>query len=292
MINSMTGFGRCETADEDRKVVVEIKSVNHRYCDINIKMPRMLAMFETRMRNVIRKYVERGKVDVFISYTDVSAGSSTIKYNKNLAKGYMDIFAQMEKDFGIRNDICVSHLSRYPDVIVPEEPEVDEDALWAFLEPALEGACSALAAARNSEGLRLKDDLLEKLEDMMEHTAYIESRSPQIMAAYRANLQEKMQELLSDTSVDEGRIAVEAAIYADKICVDEEIVRLKSHIQATRDILLAGKAVGRKLDFVAQEMNREANTILSKSPDSAISDHAIALKTDVEKVREQIQNLE
>ena len=292
VINSMTGFGRCEAAEDDRKVVVEIKSVNHRYCDINIKMPRTLSCFETRMRALIKKYLERGKVDVFISYTDVSAGSSAIKYNRDLAESYMEVFARMEKDFGIRNDICVSHLSRYPDVLVPEEAQVDEEELWAFLEPVLEGACRALSAARNSEGMRLKEDLLEKLDDMAEHASYIESRSPDIMAAYRANLQERMNELLADTTVDESRIAMEAAVFADKICVDEEIVRLRSHIQATREILSAGNAVGRKLDFVAQEMNREANTILSKSPDTAISDHAIALKTDIEKVREQIQNLE
>jgi len=288
----MTGFGRFEIAEKERKVIVEMKSVNHRYCDINIKMPKALNYFEAQIRAVIKKYIQRGKIDVFITYEDSTQGRRSVKYNKSLAGDYMDAFRQMQQDFGLENDVSVISLSRCPEIIMLEEQSIDEDELWHFVGPAVEGACKSLAETRAREGSQLRKDLLEKLDLMLAHVSYIEERSPEIIEAYRKNLEDKIKELLTDKSIDENRIVMETAVYADKICIDEEIVRLKSHVKATRDALLTDDAVGRKLDFIAQEMNREANTILSKSSDLSTSDRAIDLKTEIEKVREQIQNIE
>jgi uncharacterized protein (TIGR00255 family) len=288
----MTGFGRCEIADKDRKVIVEMKSVNHRYCDISIKMPKKLSFFESAIRGLLKKYIQRGKVDVFITYEDYTENRSCLKYNRELAAEYLKTLRQMKEDFGIEDDICVSNLSRYPDVLVLEEQPVDEEELWHFLEEAITKACEGLVETRTREGEQLKQDLIAKLDGMLEYVSYIEKRSPEIITEYRARLSEKVKELLGDANIDEGRIAMETTIYADKLSVDEEIVRLRSHIESTKTTLKSGGGVGRKLDFIAQEMNREANTILSKANDLLISDKAIDLKTDIEKVREQIQNIE
>ena len=292
MLSSMTGFGRYEISGQDRKMTVEVKSVNHRYCDINVKMPKKLAQFETQIRTIIGKYVQRGKVDLFLSYEDSIDTRDIVKYNKALAAQYYAALRQMQEDFGLEDDIKLSVLSKFPDVLVLEEKETNLDELWAFVEPGIEEACKSLAGMRQAEGERLGADLTGKLDEMLVHIGYIKERSPEIIKAYREGLENRVQELLSDSKIDDSRIAMETAIYADKLTIDEEIVRLESHIKATRDILEKGGAVGRKLDFIAQEMNREANTILSKANDMAISDRAIDLKTSIEKVREQIQNLE
>ena len=292
MINSMTGFGRCEQTDGERKVIVEIKSVNHRYCDINIKMPKALNFFEPQIRTLVKEYAQRGKIEIYITYEDARQGKSSVKYDKALAGGYLQALRQMQQDFDLTMDIGVSSLSWYPDVLTLEEQSVDEEDIWHFIRPAIEKACQGLADTRAREGQRLRDDLIAKLDDMVTHVDFIEERSPGIVDKYRTDLENKVKELLADSAIDQNRIVQETAIYADKICVDEEIVRLRSHIKAVREALSSEGAVGRKLDFLAQEMNRESNTILSKSPDLAISDHAIDLKTQVEKVREQIQNIE
>lgn len=292
MIKSMTGFGRCEVADEKRKFTVELKSVNHRYLDVNIKMPKKLNFFESAIRNLLKEYIERGKVDVFITYEDYTEDNFTLKYNAALAGEYLKHLRQMSEEFGIDNDIRVSSLSRYPDVFTMEEQTVDEKELWGCLEQALRGACKQFVDSRIVEGENLKTDLIAKLDNMLSYVDFIEKRSPIIMQEYRTKLEDKVRELLEDKQIDDARIAQEATIFADKICVDEETVRLRSHIQATKDTLTTGGSIGRKLDFIAQEMNREANTILSKSNDLKISDTGINLKTDIEKVREQIQNIE
>lgn len=292
MIKSMTGFGRCEVADEKRKYTVELKSVNHRYLDTNIRMPKKLNFFENAIRSVLKEYIERGKVDVYISYEDYTGENYTLQYNAALAGEYLKHLRTMSEQFGLDDDIRVSTLSRYPEVLVMEEQAVDEKELWSGLEKALRGACVQFVESRCKEGESLKNDLVEKLEHMLTYVDFIEERSPIIMSEYRTRLETKVQELLGDRQIDDGRIAQEVTIFADKICVDEETVRLRSHIQGMRDALIAGGAIGRKLDFIAQEMNREANTILSKSNDIAISDTGINLKTDIEKVREQIQNIE
>ena len=292
MIKSMTGFGRYEYADASRKIKVKVKSVNNRYLDVNIKMPKKLNFFESAIRTLLKEYIERGKVDIYITYEDFTENNLSLQYNKALAGEYLKYLNQMAEEFGLENDIRVSTLSRYPEVFAMEEQPVDEDELWSSLEKALRGAFEPFVESRVREGENLKKDLCEKLDNMVSYVDFIEERSPQIIIEYRARLEEKLRELLADNQLDDSRIAQEVTIFADKICVDEETVRLKSHILSMKDSLNAGGSVGRKLDFLAQEMNREANTILSKSNDLKISDTGISLKTDIEKVREQIQNIE
>ena len=292
MIKSMTGFGRCEVTEGNRKYTVEMKSVNHRYLDVNIKMPKALNFFESTIRNLLKEYMERGKVDLYITFEDFSEDNFCLRYNEELAGEYLKHLTAMADKFGLDNDIKVSTLSRYPDVFTMEQVETDENELWAGLEKALRGAAEQFVESRIKEGERLRADLVEKLDGMISYVDYIEERSPQVLEEYRMRLESKVQELLGDRQLDDARIAAEITIFADKICVDEETVRLRSHILSMKETLLAGGGMGRKLDFIAQEMNREANTILSKANDLEVSDCAIALKTEIEKVREQIQNIE
>lgn len=291
-IRSMTGFGRCEVTEGARKITVEMKSVNHRYLDISIKIPKKLSFFETAIRGELKNYIQRGKVDIFVTYEDMTESNLCVKYNRELAAEYMKYLWQMSEDFSLDNDVRVSTLSRYPEVLTMEEQTVDEEALWQFLEKAVHGAAEAFVETRTREGENIRDDLLAKLSGMLASVEFIEHRSPQIIKEYKQKLREKVQELLEDTQIDENRLLTEVTIFADKVCVDEELVRLRSHIAATRDSLTEGGSIGRKLDFLAQEMNREANTILSKTTDLEISNRAIELKTEIEKIREQIQNIE
>ena len=292
MIKSMTGFGRCEVLKDSRKFTVELKSVNHRYLDVNIRMPKKLNFFETSIRTLLKSYADRGKVDIFITYEDLSQSQVSVKYNAALAAEYLKYLNQMAEEFSLDNDVRVSTLSRYPEVFTMEECREDEDELWNGLKEALEGAFSQFVEMRTKEGERLKEDILLKLDLLSEQIRFIEERSPQIIAEYRTKLEEKMRELLEDTQIDDNRIAAEVILFADKICTDEEVVRLKSHIQHMKETLEESNGIGRKLDFIAQEMNREANTILSKANDLDISNRAISLKTEIEKIREQIQNIE
>lgn len=292
MIKSMTGFGRCEIQKGSRKFTVELKSVNHRYLDVNIRMPKKLNFFETAIRTLLKSYANRGKVDIFITYEDLSQTQVAVKYNAALAAEYLKYLKQMEEEFGLENDVRVSTLSRYPEVFTMEEQSEDEEELWNGLKEALEGAFTQFVETRKTEGENLKKDILSKLDLLEEQIVFIEERSPQIIAEYRAKLEDKMKELLADTQIEENRIAAEVILFADKICTDEEVVRLKSHIQHMRNTLEEKEGIGRKLDFIAQEMNREANTILSKANDLEVSNHAISLKTEIEKIREQIQNIE
>ena len=292
MIKSMTGFGRCEIQKETRKFTVELKSVNHRYLDVNIRMPKKLNFFETAIRTLLKQYANRGKVDIFISYEDSSQQQMALKYNAALAAEYMQYFRQMSEEFQLENDIRVSSLSHCPEVLTMEEQTEDEEALWAGLQEALKGAFTQFVETRTKEGEHLKQDILHKLSGMEELVHEIEIRSPKILAEYRTKLEEKVKELLADTQIEESRIAAEVILFADKICTDEEVVRLKSHIVHMKHTLEESEGIGRKLDFIAQEMNREANTILSKANDLEVSNYAIGLKTEIEKVREQIQNIE
>ena len=292
MIKSMTGFGRCEIAENNRKFTVEMKAVNHRYLDVNIKMPKSLNFFESAIRAELKNYIARGKVEVFITYEDMSENTSTVRYNKELAQEYLEHLRQMAKDFNLDDDIRVSTLSKYPEVFTMEEAGMDEEELWKELQKAVKGAATMFVDSRIAEGENLKNDLISKLDGMLKLVDFIAERSPQIVAEYRRKLEDKVKELLGDNTVDENRLLTEVTIFADKVCVDEEIVRLRSHIETTKKTLLEGGSIGRKLDFIAQEMNREANTTLSKSNDLEISNCAIELKTEIEKVREQIQNIE
>lgn len=292
MIKSMTGFGRCENLQDDRKFTVEMKAVNHRYFDVNIKMPKKLGFFESAIRNLLKEYIQRGKVEIYISYEDYTESNVSLKYNESIAAEYVKYFRQIAETFHLENDIRASLVGRSPEVLTMEEQEADEKEIWAVLEKALKGACEQFTESRIREGEALKTDLISKLDGMQKDVVCIEQRYPEIMENYRKKLEEKVKELLGDTKIEEGRIASEVVLYSDKICTDEETVRLKSHIDSMKHTLQTGGSIGRKLDFIAQEMNREANTILSKANDLETSNIAINLKTEIEKVREQIQNIE
>ena len=292
MIKSMTGFGRSEIVKGNRKISVEIKSVNHRYLEAGIKMPKKLNVFESRMRDLLKKYATRGKIDIFINYEDDSESQVNLKFNQNIADEYMAIFNNMSEKYNLKNDMTVGGLARFPEVITMDEVQEDEEELWHFIEEAMKAALEQFVNTRILEGENLKKDLLGKLDHMEELVAFVEKRSPEIMKEYRSKFESKVKELLGDTTIDESRIATEVIIYADKICVDEETVRLRSHIEHARKCLNEDGGIGRKMDFIAQEMNREANTTLSKANDIEISNAAIDLKTEIEKVREQIQNIE
>ena len=276
MVRSMTGFGRFETDTKERKITVEMKGVNHRYLELSIKLPKKLSFFEVRIRTLLKQYISRGKVDVFITYEDVSEGRSSVHYNEDLAAEYFMALTKMSERFGIENDAKTSLLAQLPEVFTLQEQTQDEEELFEFVE------------MREKEGTHLKKDILFKLDGMIKCVEQIEERSPKILEEYKKKLSDKITELLGDVSIDETRITTEVTIFADKICVDEETVRLKAHIKSMKDTLEDGLNIGRKLDFIAQEMNREANTILSK----AITELAIQLKTEIEKIREQIQNIE
>ena len=292
MIKSMTGFGRCEHVQGDRKFTVEIKAVNHRYFDVNIKMPKKFNFFESAIRSVMKEYIQRGKVDVFITCEDDTENNFSLKYNENIAGEYLKYYRQMAQQFNLKYDVTVSRLGSCPEVFSMEEQIVDEDEIWALLETALRGALKQFVETRTREGENLKNDLIGKLDGMLLDVDAVEKRYPQVLEEYRSRLREKVDSLLADSQMDESRLAAEVILYADKICTDEETVRLRSHIEGMKAELIQGGSIGRKLDFIAQEMNREANTILSKANDLQTSNLAINLKTEIEKVREQIQNIE
>ncbi len=291
-INSMTGFGRCEVITDEYRILAEIKSVNHRYFDLSIKMPRKFNCFEANIRNILKEYISRGKTDLYILYEDYTDSSKSLKYNQAIAKEYMEYFARMAEEFGIKNDISVSNLMRCQEVLTMSEESSDEDKLRELLESSVRKACEDFSLSRKAEGENLKSDLLIKLDKISSYVKEIEEFSPSVVEEYRKKLTDKINELLSDSSADESRIITEVGIYADKVCTDEEMVRLKSHVESMRSKLTCGGPCGRELDFIAQEMNREANTTLSKANNLKIADTAIALKSEIEKVREQVQNIE
>ena len=292
MSKSMTGFGRYEVSEQDLKITVEIKSVNHRYCDLSIKMPRKWNFMENIVRSEMKKYASRGKIDVFVTYEDVHEGQEQLKYNKGIAASYVEGMQILSHDFGVEYELNTYQLARFPDVFVSEEQQLDEEMVQELLLQEINGAGERFVQSRMSEGDHLKQDLMQKLDELLVHIDFIEERAPEILKEYRQKLMDKAAELLGDTQIDEHVLASEMVVYADKICVDEETVRLRSHVIHMKDTLGEKESVGRKLDFIAQEMNREANTILSKANDIEVSNHAIDLKTEIEKIREQIQNIE
>lgn len=292
MIKSMTGFGRAEYQDENKKITVEIKSVNHRYLDFNIKMPKKFSFYEASIRALLKEYMSRGKVDVFISYEDLTQSRTVLQFNEQVAAEYMQYFEKMSQEYAIQNDVTVSVLGRMPEVFSMEEPELDEEEIWKGMETAIRRAGEAFSASREREGANLAADLDRKLDGMLSLVAQIEERGPKLLQAYRERIESKVREVLQDTQLDESRIAAEVVLYSDKICTDEETVRLKSHVSHMKQVLTEANGIGRKLDFMAQEMNREANTILSKANDLTTTDLGIDLKTEIEKIREQIQNIE
>ena len=292
MIKSMTGFGRFEYQQGEKKYTVEMKAVNHRYFDVSIRMPKKFNFFEPAIRNTLKNYVQRGKVDMFITYEDRTETNFSLNYNEHVAAEYLKYFDQMAQEFHLENDVTVAALGKCPEVFTLEEQTINEEEIWSALEKAVIGASEQFVETRIREGEALKEDLQEKLDHMLENVSRVEARYPDIIAQYRIKIQEKVKELLGDAQIDEERLAAEVVLFSDKICTDEETVRLRSHIESMKKELIHGGSIGRKLDFIAQEMNREANTILSKANDLETSNIAIDLKTEIEKVREQIQNIE
>lgn len=291
-LKSMTGFGRAEVSNDQYRLSVEVKSVNSRFLDLSIKMPKKFNALEANIRNTVKEYISRGKVDLFITYESFSEKGKALRLDLPLAKEYLESMRTLVTALGVEDNVKVTNLAALPDVLVLSEESEDDEALWESLKPSLVSALERFSETRVMEGENLQKDLLGKLAEMEAIVNRIDARSPEITAAYEARLRTKVSELLEGTGIDEARIVQEVTIYSDKICTDEERVRLHSHIKNMRTKLQNGGLVGRELDFVAQEMNREANTTLSKANDLIVSEDAIGLKTLIEKIREQIQNLE
>lgn len=292
MIRSMTGFGRGENSAEDRRFSVEIKSVNHRYNDISIKLPRTINYLEDKIRKFASKQIFRGKTDIYINYEALSADDVCIKFNESLAESYIKKLEYLQETYGLKGNDTLSLVAKFPDVFTIEKVQDDEDLIWDILYPALNDAVQKFISMRETEGIALKLDILKKADVIKKHVLGIKERSPIVVLEYKSKLEQRLIELLGNVEIDEQRIATEAAVFADRGCVDEEVTRLESHLNQLASILNAGESVGRKLDFLVQEMNREANTIASKANDIEITRLTIELKSEIEKIREQIQNIE
>lgn len=292
MIKSMTGYGRAVEMVNGREFTVEVRSVNNRYLDCTVKLPRMLSFGEDAVKQAVKASVSRGKVDVFISLRSEGAQEVKITLNEAMVEGYLSVMHQMAKNYGIREDISVSLLSRMPDVFTVEKPEVDEEQLLSDLLQVVNQALERYDAMRTTEGRALENDLRSRGGTILELVSQVEAGSAQTVADYRTRLENKLREVLANTALDESRILTEAAIFADRVAVDEETVRLRSHLEQMNTMLTSGGAVGRKLDFLLQEMNREANTIGSKCSDIRLARIVVDIKAELEKIREQTQNVE
>jgi len=294
MIRSMTGYGRGEKVFGTRTVTLELRAVNNRYLDMNVKMPRAYLFAEDALKKRIQEQVARGKVDVFVTVADSGGENMTVTVNETLAKSYMDAFRKLCELGGgyIQMDYRATDLARFPDVLTVEKMQEDLEEVAAQLLETVELALDDFNAMREREGGRLAEDILNRASVIETLTGYVEERSPKTVSEYRSKLENKMAEVLANTQIDAARILTEAAIFADKIAVDEETVRLRSHLSQLRDFLNKGGAVGRKLDFLIQEFNREANTIGSKCSDIEIARYVVDIKAEIEKIREQVQNIE
>ena len=292
MIQSMTGFGRGEAANEKYKVTIEMKSVNHRYLDLSVRLPRKLNFYEPAIRNQVKEFAKRGKIDIFVSIEQLQENAESIQYNPQIAAAYLSGISQMADEFSIDGTIQAYQLARFPDVFTKAEEDDNEEEWIPIVTQALRDACEKFAESRRIEGEKLAKDLSEKLDHISDLVDKIETRSPQIVEEFRKKITEKVEQLLGDTQIDENLLATEIVMFSDKICVDEEMVRLRTHVEHVKETLAVGENIGRKLDFLIQEMNREANTTLSKANDSEVSEYGIDLKTEIEKIREQIQNIE
>lgn len=292
MIKSMTGYGRGQGTFSGGEITVEIKSVNNRYLDCGVKLPRVYSYVEDSVKALVQKHISRGKVDVFITINSSGADNVKITLNRPVVEGYLGALREMAQEYQIREDISVSLLSRFNDVFLVEKQEEDEDEVKSSILAVVQSALDAYDLMRQREGQVLKQDLLAKAEDILKLVEKVEARSPITVEAYRARLTVKMQEVLENKQLDEARIVQEAAIYADKVAVDEETVRLRSHVAQLTGMLNDGGVIGRKLDFLMQEMNREANTIGSKGNDVEQARNVVEIKSELEKIREQIQNIE
>jgi uncharacterized protein (TIGR00255 family) len=291
-LKSMTGFGRSEISNDLYRLSVELKSVNSRFLDLNIKMPKKFNALEANIRNTVKEFITRGKVDLFITYETFSESGQSLRLNLELANEYLNSIRKISSELQLEDNVKVTNIALLPDVLTLSEESEDDEALWERLKPVLREALERFVTTRIVEGKNLQTDLLDKLSEMEAIVERIDQRSPEIAQTFEKKLREKLTELLGTSGIDESRIVQEVTMYSDKVCTDEERVRLHSHIKTMRNKLVSGGPVGRELDFLAQEMNREANTTLSKANDLIVSEDAIALKTLIEKIREQIQNLE
>ncbi|MFQ7114892.1 MAG: YicC/YloC family endoribonuclease [Acutalibacteraceae bacterium] len=292
MIKSMTGYGKSEQTIDSLNVTVEIKSVNHRYFEFSARVPREYGFLEEKLKKYCNSLITRGKVECYVSVEDLEEREMEVNVNETLAAGYVKALKELSERFGLKDDISAVTLSRYPDVITLHKASEDEERIWNAVKTVAETAVSKFIEMRETEGSKLRGDILSRADYIIECVEFIEGRSPETVIEYNEKLKQRMKELLGDAAVDEQRLLNEAAIYADKIAVDEETVRLRSHISQLREFMNSSEAIGRKLDFLVQEINREANTIGSKAQDVDIAKKVIAIKAEVEKIREQVQNIE
>ena len=292
MLKSMTGYGRRETVIGGKKILVEIKSVNHRFADYNIKVPRHLGFLEDKVKKYAAQSITRGKVDIFVSVESSEEADKYIKLNKELAKNYIDVLCELRDSFGLKDDITVSNVARFSDIFQSEKREEDEEEIWELVKAVMAEAMEEFITMRSNEGERIQKDLLQRVNYMQTLSDKIDVRSPQTVREYSDRLYAKIKDILDDRSIDETRIITEVAIYADKVAVNEETVRLGSHFSEFKNIMNSGEPAGRKLDFLIQEINRETNTIGSKAQDIERAKIVVELKGEIEKLREQIQNIE
>ncbi len=292
MIKSMTGYGKSEQTIDSLNVTVEIKSVNHRYFEFSARVPREYGFLEEKLKKYCNSLITRGKVECYVSVEDLEEREMEVNVNETLAAGYVKALKELSERFGLKDDISAVPLSRSPDVITLHKASEDEERIWNAVKTVAETAVSKFIEMRETEGSKLRGDILSRADYIIECVEFIEGRSPETVREYNEKLKQRMKELLGDAAVDEQRLLNEAAIYADKIAVDEETVRLRSHISQLREFMNSSEAIGRKLDFLVQEINREANTIGSKAQDVDIAKKVIAIKAEVEKIREQVQNIE
>lgn len=292
MIKSMTGYGRCEYIDNSKKIVIDIRSVNHRYCDVSIKVPRSYAYLEDKIREFVSSEISRGKVEVFVYIENYTNEDKVVSVDHVLAQNYYSVLKELKENYELRNDISLSDLSRFSDIFITRQQEEDQDKVWELVSGCLSSAVEDFVAMRLREGERLKENLIARAKTIQSLVAEVEKRTPEIVEEYAKRLKERMTELLDNFQVDESRLLTEVGIMADKVCIDEELVRLKSHFVELEKILSLSEPVGRKLDFLVQEINRETNTIGSKANDFDVAKHVVEIKSEIEKLREQIQNIE
>lgn len=292
MIRSMTGYGSARGTVEGLEIHVELKSVNNRYLDAAVRLPRSFLFAEEAVKSRVQRHISRGKVDIFVNIDASAAGDMAVRVNESLARGYLEAIRHIADEFGLPDDLTAQSLSRFPDVLVVEKRELDAEAISAGMEEIVEAALRDFDAMRAREGAKLRDDVLSRLETIRALVEQVEAKAPETVAAYRKRLEQKMAEVLGSAGIDENRILAEAAIFADRIAVDEETVRLRSHMSQLADMMNGSSPIGRKLDFLIQEFNREANTIGSKCQNTEIAHVVVELKSEIEKIREQIQNIE
>ena len=292
MIRSMTGFGRAQGVIDSMNISVEIKSVNHRYFEFSSRTPRIYGFLDEKLKSYIQKFVSRGKTECYVTIENLEDENVTVQVNHTLANGYLNALKEISERYGIENDISVTSLAKYYDIFSIHKEEADEEKIWEAVKIVTDKALESFISMREKEGEKLKDDILSRCDLILENVEFIEKRSPETVVEYNAKLLERMKTVLEDVHVDEQRLLTEAAIYADKIAVAEETVRLRSHIDQMHEFMNSDVAIGRKMDFLIQEFNREANTIGSKAQDVAIAKKVIDIKAEIEKIREQVQNVE